>query len=129
MAEQRRFSKQRQLIYDTIMEEAVHPAADVIYAKLHKSHPELSLGTVYRNLNVLSEMGAIQKIDSGLKAERFDGRTDSHYHMICETCGKLFDVETNYQTDLIAQAQKNTPHQLKTHNILFYGICEHCSKS
>ncbi len=128
MAEQRRFSKQRQLIYDTIMADPVHPAADVIYAKLHALHPELSLGTVYRNLNVLSEMGVIKKIDSRLKAERYDGRTDDHYHMVCECCGKLFDVETDYQSLLIAQAQKNTPHLLKEHNILFYGICEHCSK-
>ncbi len=128
MAEQRRFSKQRKLIYDTIVENAVHPSADVIYAQLHESHPELSLGTVYRNLSVLSEMGAIKKIDSRLKSERYDGRTDDHYHMVCEECGRLYDVVTDYQCNLVPEAQKMTSHQLKGHNIIFYGICEHCEK-
>ncbi len=128
MAEQRRFSKQRKLIYDTIVENAIHPSADVIYARLHEEHPELSLGTVYRNLSVLSEMGAIKKIDSRLKSERYDGRTDDHYHMVCEGCGRLFDVVTDYQCNLVQEAQKMTAHQLKEHNIIFYGICEHCGK-
>ena len=96
MSEQRRFSKQRKLIYDMIVENPIHPSADVIYSRLRADHPELSLGTVYRNLNVLSEMGAIKKIDSRMKSERYDGRTDDHYHMICEKCGKMFDVETEY---------------------------------
>ena len=126
MSEQRRFSKQRKLIYDMIVENPIHPSADVINSRLRADHPELSLGTVYRNLNVLSEMGAIKKIDSRMKSERYDGRTDDHYHMICEKCGKMFDVETEYQTDLIHEAQRKTPHLLKEHNIIFYGICEKC---
>lgn len=126
MSEQRRFSKQRKLIYDMIVENPIHPSADVIYSRLRADHPELSLGTVYRNLNVLSEMGAIKKIDSRMKSERYDGRTDDHYHMICEKCGKMFDVETEYQTDLIHEAQRKTSHLLKEHNIIFYGICEKC---
>ena len=126
MSEQRRFSKQRKLIYDMIVENPIHPSADVIYSRLRADHPELSLGTVYRNLNVLSEMGAIKKIDSRMKSERYDGRTDDHYHMICEKCGKMFDVETEYQTDLIHEAQRKTPPLLKEHNIIFYGICEKC---
>ena len=126
MSEQRRFSKQRKLIYDMIVENPIHPSADVIYSRLRADHPELSLGTVYRNLNVLSEMGAIKKIDSRMKSERYDGRTDDHYHMICEKFGKMFDVETEYQTDLIHEAQRKTPHLLKEHNIIFYGICEKC---
>ncbi len=129
MAEQRRFSKQRKRIYDMIVENAVHPSADVIYDKLHKEYPELSLGTVYRNLNVLSEMGEIKRIESGLKSERYDGRTDDHYHMVCEECGRLFDVVAEYQHNLVEEAQRQTAHQLKEHNIIFYGICEHCNKN
>lgn len=122
----RRFSKQRQIIYDTIKNNPVHPSADVIYNMLKEEYPELSLGTVYRNLNVLTDMGLIVKISAGLDCEHYDGNTDRHYHLVCDKCHRLFDVYIPYQEDIVESAQKNSKHEIHTHELIFTGVCENC---
>lgn len=124
----RRFSKQRQIIYDAIKTNPVHPSADMIYNMLKENYPELSLGTVYRNLNVLTDMGLIIKISSGLESEHYDGNTDNHYHFICTKCNNMFDVDIPYQDTIVSDAQKNSSHKILEHNIVFSGICECCNK-
>lgn len=124
----RRFSKQRQIIYNAIKTNPVHPSADMIYNMLKEEYPELSLGTVYRNLNVLSDMGLIVKISSGLESEHYDGNTDNHYHFICTKCSKMFDIDIPYQANIVTDAQKNSSHKIIEHDIVFSGICESCCK-
>lgn len=122
----RRFSKQRQIIYDAIKNNPVHPSADVIYTMLKEEYPELSLGTVYRNLNVLTDMGLIIKISSGLDCEHYDGNIDNHYHFVCSKCHNMFDVDVPYQDNIVESAQKNSNHEIHTHELIFTGICEKC---
>lgn len=126
MAVLRRFSKQRQIIYDAIKNNPVHPSADTIYNMLKEEYPELSLGTVYRNLNVLTDMGLIIKISSGLDSEHYDGNIDEHYHLICTRCNKMFDVDIPYQHDIVSKAQESSKHWITKHDIVFSGVCEHC---
>ena len=126
MAVARRFSKQRQIIYDAIKSNPIHPSADTIYNMLKEDYPELSLGTVYRNLNVLTDMGLILKISSGLDCEHYDGNIENHYHLICTECNKMFDVDIPYQDNIVSDAQKNSPHKISNHDIVFTGVCEHC---
>ena len=97
MAGTRRFSRQRQLILDTVCSLHCHPTADDIYSIVKSRIPGISLGTVYRNLNVLAEEGLIQKIALGKSTERYDSRLDSHYHMICLKCGRVVDVPLSYE--------------------------------
>ena len=123
---QRRFSKQRQIIYDTIKSNPVHPTADYIYSILKKDYPDLSLGTVYRNLNVLTEAGLIIKITSDSESEHYDGKVDNHYHLMCESCHNIYDVEVPYLERIEEEAQKNSCHTINKHHLVFYGICEKC---
>ena len=89
------FSRQREIIYEQVRNFPVHPTAEEVYRALKNDNPNLSLGTVYRNLNQLSEAGMLLKIPIADGSDRFDGRADRHYHMICEKCGRaLKDAES-----------------------------------
>ena len=123
---QRRFSKQRQIIYDMIKNNPVHPTADYIYNTLKKDYPDLSLGTVYRNLNVLTESGLILKITSDSDSEHYDGNTENHYHLMCEECNHIFDVNIPYLDNIEEEAQKESAHLIKNHSLVFTGVCSEC---
>jgi len=88
-----RMTKQRKAILKILENTDIHPTADWIYEQVKKEIPNISLGTVYRNLNVLSEMGKIMTLDYGSSYSRFDGNPRNHYHFKCEKCEKVFDVE------------------------------------
>ena len=79
------YSKQRELVFQTVLQNPIHPTADAVYEQVRRENPKISLGTVYRNLNFLSEMGMLRKISMPVGSDRFDGRLDEHYHMAC-TC-------------------------------------------
>ena len=125
---QRRFSKQRQIIYDMIVNNPVHPTADYIYNSLKEEYPELSLGTVYRNLNVLTEMGLILKITSEANSEHYDGNTSNHYHLMCESCHHIYDVMIPYLENIEEEAQKDCAHKINSHSLVFSGVCKNCSE-
>ncbi|EEG30013.1 transcriptional regulator, Fur family [[Clostridium] methylpentosum DSM 5476] len=92
-----KYSKQREIILDFVKTNLVHPSANYVYANLKKEHPNLSLGTVYRNLNKLSEHGLIQKIEVADAPDRFDGNVTPHFHAICVKCGQMYDFELDGQ--------------------------------
>ena len=89
----KRMTKQRKQILEVLKNTNTHPTADEIYEEVKKEIPNISLGTVYRNLNVLSEMDEIMILDYGSSYSRFDGNPKNHYHFKCEQCGKVFDLE------------------------------------
>ncbi|HBH3043835.1 TPA: transcriptional repressor, partial [Clostridioides difficile] len=95
-----KFSKQRELILNEILNNPVHPTADYLYENLKKDNPNLSLGTVYRNLAQLTEHGFIRKVSIPGNPDRFDGRIDNHYHIICEVCGEIYDLESEVLNNL-----------------------------
>ena len=103
-----------------------HPTADWIYSQLKGEFPNLSLGTVYRNLNVLMEQGLIRKIDFGSTYDRFDANTGPHYHFICEECGAILDLELPVDRSLEERVNAATPYTARRHRIEFYGICDRC---
>lgn len=88
-----RYSRQRELILDIVRSNAVHPTAEWVYEQARKVMPTIGIATVYRNLNYLADSGRIGRIPSPDGAERYDGRTDCHYHMKCRQCGGLFDLK------------------------------------
>lgn len=128
MAGTRRFSRQRQLILDTVRSLDCHPTADDIYSIVKHSIPAISLGTVYRNLNVLVEEGLVQKVSIGKMTERYDSRLEPHYHMICLKCGRVVDVPLTYEHEIDTKANHCGDHKIVGHEIVFSGICADCRK-
>ena len=123
-----KFSKQREMILNQVKMFPVHPTADQVYTALKTENPNLSLGTVYRNLNLLSEMGELLKIRIADGSDRFDGRTDRHYHMVCDKCSRVFDVELSELDDLNDTVSKKYGHKLTMVTLNLNGVCCECAQ-
>lgn len=123
----RRNSKQRRLILEALMQNPVHPSAETIYNMLKPEHPELSLGTVYRNLNLLAEMGIIQRVQMAIPQEHYDGNIACHYHMLCNTCGEIVDIMPGDRCgELKCDIETQDGHYIDGQCVLFRGICAAC---
>jgi len=117
------------LVLETVNQLKNHATADEVYERITKMHPSISRGTVYRNLNRLSETGQIQKIEIPGGAERFDHKCVGHYHVRCEKCGRVFDVDMDYMPELEKSIKDAHGFHFTGHNIIFSGICPECGKS
>jgi Fur family peroxide stress response transcriptional regulator len=119
-----RYSRQREEILRVVQTTDTHPTADWVYEQVRKTLPHVSLGTVYRNLNLLADEGLIQRVilDDGIV--RFDGNTHDHHHFICTKTGKIYDIVLPLGDELLAKfnAEMNKHHFKATHfKIEFYG--------
>lgn len=121
-------SKQRERMLELLGQTEIHPTADWLYHKLKKEFPSLSLGTVYRNLNILTEQNLIQKLPFGSTHDRYEAQKEPHYHLVCEECGYVQDFHMPYYTDINEQAQKMSTFNISKHRIDFFGICEKCKQ-
>ena len=121
-----RQSKQRTRILELLRSTEIHPTADWLYEKLKNEFPRLSLGTVYRNLSILIEQGLAKKIHFGSTFDRFEANIKPHYHLICESCGKILDFEMPIYDDLNYQAKQLTNFTIQHHKLEFFGLCEEC---
>lgn len=108
------------------MQRTDHPTANTIYQELQKEYPNISLGTVYRNLNLMCSLGEVQKISCGEESDRFDGVAAPHYHHVCTQCGAVHDIPMQVIDSINDLAQNFTPHEISGHQTYFYGICKHC---
>ncbi len=122
-----RQSRQRTRIIELLRSTDKHPTADWLYEQLKKEFPSLSLGTVYRNLSFLVEQGDVKKIHFGSTFDRFEANIKPHYHLICESCGKIVDFEMpEVYDDLNDQAKQLTTFTINHHKLEFFGICQQC---
>lgn len=121
-----KYSRQREAIKDFLMHTTEHPTADIVYTNLRETFPNISLGTVYRNLSLLSEIGEIRKISMKDGADRFDARTEPHDHFICEDCQCILDICLDDTTEITAAAQQVFDGKIKNHSTIFYGTCKDC---
>lgn len=122
-----KYSRQREAIKEFLADRTDHPTADVVYENMKLIYPNISLGTVYRNLSLLADIGEIQKLSSFGGADRFDGCTAQHFHFMCTTCGKVMDMETNGVAQLLSKtAEGFTGGQISDYSARFFGICEEC---
>ncbi|MGI5970953.1 MAG: Fur family transcriptional regulator [Oscillospiraceae bacterium] len=128
MERERRYSKKRQAIYDCICSTKSHPSADWVYSRLKPEHPELSLGTVYRNIALFKEEGTVVSVASVNGTERLDGNTDPHAHFICFECGAVNDVEAGLEEELDKRLAEKTGAHVIRHELTFKGICPDCMK-
>ena len=117
---------QRSLVLDVVNRLKSHATADEVYAEVAATHPNISKATVYRNLNLLSEMGMIRKLEIPGGADRFDHRCHDHCHVRCEKCGRVFDVDMDYVTGLEKGIRDTHGFAFTGYDILFRGICPEC---
>lgn len=120
---QTRYSKQRELIYNALVSTKEHPSAEMIFNDLKPSFSSLSLGTVYRNLNLLVEEGLILCIPSTVN--RYDANTQDHPHFFCTSCGKLYDLDIAMDQTMEA-AVEHLGYEVHRRDYIFKGICPHC---
>lgn len=123
-----RFSRQRQAILDIVLNSCNHPTAEYIYSQLKKDYSGLSLGTVYRNLSLLSEKGSIRKVNIPNYADMFDRNLNEHAHLVCDICSEVYDIDISSIDKIIPNISSNNNLLIKAYNINFEGICNNCKK-
>ncbi len=121
-----KYSRQRESIKEFLAARTDHPTADTVYTNLRKTFPNISLGTVYRNLSLLSDMGEIIKISTGDGADRFDGRTAPHNHFVCRQCHRVIDLNMENIDSIMDVAGKNFAGSIDHYVVNFYGVCGDC---
>lgn len=120
-----RKTKQREAILEVLQKTTSHPTADWVYQEVRKQMPHVSLGTIYRNLKVLSEHDEIQELSFGSAHSHFDANPDDHYHFVCERCGAIEDLDMEVVTDLEKKVEE-CGYRVTTHRLEFYGLCPEC---
>lgn len=121
-----KYSRQRESIIEYLAGTTEHPTADTIYTNIRTMFPNISLGTVYRNLSLLHEEGRILKIETPGQPDRFDYRVDPHNHFVCVNCGGVIDLPANTQDDIDTAAGVGFDGEIQGHVCYFYGICPEC---
>lgn len=121
-----KFSKQRELILNYILNSHEHLTADTIYADLKKDNPELSLGTVYRNLTKLTESGAIKKVSLPNQVDKFDKNLDPHAHFICDECGSITDINIPGMDEFLDKVSDEDGISIRKYDLTLNGTCKKC---
>lgn len=121
-----KYSRQRKAIKEFMMTRKDHPTADVVYMNVRKEFPNISLGTVYRNLTLLSDMGELLRLRVGDGLDHFDATITPHYHFICKDCGAVTDLEIPIIHSINTAADENFNGRIDGHVTYFYGTCGHC---
>ncbi len=121
-----RMTRQRKVILEELCKVKTHPSADEVYEMVRKRLPRISLGTVYRNLEILSESGDIQKLEPGCSLKRFDGDTSEHCHIRCVRCDRIADAPLpDVKFDL--EQVESSDFEITGHRLEFLGLCSECS--
>lgn len=125
MEKQKRMTKQKKVVYEILSSTKSHPTADWIYQQARQEVPYISLGTVYRNLQVLLEEEKICELNYGKGQSRFDANPMPHYHFVCESCGYVLDFP--YETPNVPQHLLDyAPGQVQHYRLECYGLCSEC---
>ena len=123
-----RMTKQRSLILEELRRHNIHPTADVLYEMVRKQMPRISLGTVYRNLEILTTLGEIQTLELSGSQKRYDGNPCKHYHIRCLHCGRVDDAPIAPLSRLEDELYEATVYTIMGHRLEFMGLCPKCSQ-
>jgi len=124
-----KYSRQREAIKQFISKRKDHPTADMVYMEVRKEFPNISLGTVYRNLTLLADMGEISRINVGDGVDHFDPDTHLHYHFICKECGCVQDLGLENITRINEMASREFDGDIAGSVTYFYGVCGKCKRN
>ena len=127
-SEKIRITRQRKAILDCLRGVDTHPTADEIYQMVRRRMPKVSLGTVYRNLELLCQYGEILKLELGGSQRRYDGNLKKHYHVRCVQCGRVGDIVINPTTIPETFSLKHEEFEITGHRLDFLGICSDCKR-
>lgn len=116
------FSSKRELIYKTLCSTKSHPSAKWVYEQLKEEHPDLSLGTVYRNIALFKDKGMAIAVANVLGEERLDGDTSAHAHLVCRCCGRIDDIDMPQ----IPSARNMGDFAPDFVSLTYFGLCESC---
>lgn len=116
---------QREIVFDAVNSLECHPTPDEVYSFINKKYPSVSRSTVYRNLNILAKDGKIQKVRLPDGADRFDFNTTAHYHIVCDKCGKVDDLEIN-TGNMLSNIKNSFGYAVKGYTVVFFGTCPDC---
>ena len=125
----RRMTQQRKTILEVLKKTQNHPSADEIYELVKQKIPRISLGTVYRNLEVLAELGLIQVLELSGSLKRFDWDTNKHYHIRCIRCDRVENAPIAPMNQIEDKLYESTVFEIIGHNLEFTGLCPSCTKS
>lgn len=120
------YSKQREAILQVLRSTNTHPTANWIYNQVREQLPNISLGTVYRNLSALSAAGEILAIDVGDGFEHYDGDVSPHLHLSCRKCGDIHDLVL--KDDVLSDKAKEIGFIPETSIYVVYGVCKNCNQ-
>ena len=123
-----RMTRQRRLILEQLQAPGAHPTANELYVRVRRELPKISLGTVYRNLEMLARVGPVRRLQLGGGQKRYDGDLHRHYHVRCAECGKIRDVSGNSFPDLDAVAGGASDFKILGHHLGFEGLCKECTE-
>lgn len=121
-----KFSRQRESIKDFLAKTNEHPTADAVYTHVRQEYPNISLGTVYRNLNLLVEQGEATKVECGDGYDHFDAVCTPHYHFVCKNCKRILDLDLPNIDHINTLAQANFSGSIERHSVYFSGVCSDC---
>lgn len=122
----RRETTQRRAILRFLSNTVSHPTADAVYENVRKEIPNISKGTVYRNLKILQADGQISELHLKGTVSRYEGNKKNHYHFRCERCGQVVDIDEPVDEALDARVARNTGFIITSHQLEFRGICSKC---
>lgn len=122
-----RMTRQRQVILEELRKVNTHPSADEVYEMVRKRLPRISLGTVYRNLEILSQSGDIKKLEPGCSLKRFDGNPSEHCHIRCVRCDRIADAPLAPNLEIDVAGLMPTDYEIIGHRLEFFGVCPKCS--
>ena len=117
-----RYSRQRDVVYQTLQQTDTHPDAQWVYTKVRQTIPNISLGTVYRNLKELCDCGMVKRISASNNVERFDSRTSTHGHFVCNCCGNITDI---FDSKVSLECSGCLVDSVE---VMVYGTCSQCAK-
>lgn len=125
-----RYSRKREAILTQIQGTSCHPSAEWVYKQLRPLHPDLSLGTVYRNLAFFRERGLVRSVGVVQGQERFDAITTPHSHFVCNCCGTVLDLpDVHPERGLERTVSTQYGFAVERCELTFYGLCLSCSHS
>lgn len=120
---------QREIVLDAVNSLQFHPTPEEIVEFVNKRYPNISRSTVYRNLNILEQSGVILRVRIPNAADRFDFNVTNHYHIVCEKCGRVDDLEMPYLDNLNSNIINSNGYSVNSHSIVFFGECPDCNKN
>lgn len=129
MNSKRNFSSKRNAIYNAVCSTDTHPSARWVYEKLKPDYPDLSLGTVYRNISLFKEEGMVNVVCCVNGEERIDATTSMHPHFVCNKCGRVIDVKENSQTAADSNLLALKGFTVESKLVIYYGECPECGNS